>query len=199
MGNVDFQKILDDIKQFLEKKYIDVDHKVLTPDNYISYIKEVNQILQNNNSDLANFLSPDGDIKKIYFDLTDFNLDETIKEELNIKHNNEIQDKLVIPNSFLEYLGYDLSDIVDAGFIGIAFNSFDKAIHIRYNSKYSKPSKKLKNKLVDIYNNFNTVYCYKYITDQKPGTYDAMFSKDHGDTAEDVFNWLQQIYDSNNE
>lgn len=181
------------IERYLNKKYQKINNiNDITDEEYLklfeSYTIDTTDIFQ------ANFILPDGRLKKFQLDLTEFEIPDVYT--INFKISNEnIYDNLNLKHEQVKYLGFDIDKLLDLGCIRIGNNKLSKEVYLNMNLR-----KKLCNKIINIFE--ECLIHYDYVLIEFLNLEEEIFSKyslKDGNTIKDIIKDMNIILLRNQE
>lgn len=179
------------IERYLNKKYQKINNiSNITDEEYLklfeSYTIDTTDIFQ------ANFILPNGRLKKFQLDLTEFEIPDVYTTNFKISNEN-IYDNLNLKHEQVKYLGFDIDKLLDLGCIRIGNNKLSKEVYLNMNLR-----KKLCNKIINIFE--ECLIHYDYVLIEFLNLEEEIFSKyslKDGNTIKDIIKDMNIILSRN--
>lgn len=155
--------------------------------NIEQYQQKVNRILYTSNDfKISSFISSDGQLKRLNVDLSDFEIKEYYKELLNI-NLDKLKNEYVIEHDAVRYFGFEINDMLSAGYMRIGWNKYKNQFYIQFDTTYCFPSSKVFDTIETIFLEIETLY----VAFGNNNDY-AIFSIKNGDSIKDIKHYFRK-------
>lgn len=182
-----------ELEKYLEQKYNRFTKLIpFDLNDRENYLKKLDDTLPDSpDLEHCNFILPNGKLKRLKFDLSDFDIKDIYRIKLDVSENN-IDLKCNVAHQNVKYFGFDLSDILKAGCVRKGgYNLVKNELFVYYNPIYYMPNNKIMDIIEEILMSVDNVcVCYEDYTNEEE--YYQFFSKHNGDTIKDIKKMIYQ-------
>lgn len=145
--------ILDFLKSNSSPKLLKLD--IQNKDKYLialdSILLDANCIID------ADFILPNGKLKKLQFDLTNFKIPELYYVKFGMTNEN-IYSRMHFDHKLIKYKGFDLEDVLLVGCFKVGYDLNKKEFGFWYNSGLYKPTQNIIDCLCNLNIQMNKIY-----------------------------------------
>lgn len=175
------------IRAYLEQHYGLPEQIVLDSTNIDKYQQYIDKILYDiDDFKRANFIAPDGKLKRLDLDLSGFTIDDIYQELLNLDFR-KLSQEYVIEHGAVRYFGLDINNVLSAGYMRIGHNKYENQFYIQFDTKFCFPSSKVLCTIENILLEMDTIYIAHGNNDDY-----AIFSMANGDSIKDIRRYFNQ-------
>lgn len=176
------------IDKYLKLRYskLDMLTRNITDTEYLDLFEQVTEPTED--LFLANFILPDGRLRRFRLDLTGFEINDVYKVNFGITNEN-IYDFINLRHDQIEYLGFNLDKLLDLGCIRVGNNKVNGEIYLHMNL-----IRKLSSKVIDVLE--DCLIKYNEVIIEFLNLEVEVFSRyssQKGDTIKDIIKDMNQI------
>jgi hypothetical protein len=179
-------KFHNEIRDYLKQLY-GLPPIIELNNNILEYQKKFDNILYTtNNIHTAGFIAPNGGLKRLKLDFSNFKIKNIYKVLLNLD-SDKLTDDYAIEHDAIRYFGFEINDILSAGYMRIGHNKYENQFYIQFDTKFCFPSSKVLCTIENILLEMNTIYIAHGNNDDY-----AIFSMANGDSIKDIKRYFNQ-------
>lgn len=184
-------KFHNEIRAYLKQRY--GLPKIIPFMDIQTYRKKANVIFKDTlDFQSAGFISPDGKLKRLDLDLSEFIVKEVYQDLLNIDLDTLIN-SYVVEHDAVNYFGLEIGDLLLAGYLRIGWNKYNNHFYIQFDNTYCLPNNKVLKTIEEILIQMNTIYV-EYTDNLAQNTKDyGIFSIKNGDSIKDIRKFINQV------
>lgn len=134
----------------------------------------------------ASFISPDGKLKRVCLNWSNFNIKELYKDLLNL-NLDKLKNEYTMEHNVVKYFGLDINNILLAGYLRIGWNKYKNQFYIQFDNKYCFPGFAVLKIIENILIEMDEVYIALGNNEDY-----AIFSIKKGDTIKDIKYYFNQ-------
>lgn len=153
------EKLKCQIDRYLPTKYSNTKKYRFSPNTKDEFISELDKYLVDVDNIIdANFILPNGKLKKIEFDFSDFKVNE-LYTQLMFINNANLNEFVKNYHYNVQYFGFSLEDVLLSGVLKVTYGEADVyAVVLEYDSTYYKPTKAILDQIEILCSRLEIVY-----------------------------------------